>query len=220
MAANPTLEPTMHDRHITLYHAPQTRSHGVLTLLEELAADYALQVLDFGRNEQRGAAYRAINPMGKVPAIRHGDAVVTEQVAIFLYLADLYPEASLAPPIGDALRGPYLRWMAFYGACFEPACMDRALKREAANASSLPYGDFETTLNTVLEPLGKAEYLLGERLCAADFLWGTALGWLVRFGVVPALPVIQGYVERITTRPSAKRAQEIDAELIVVRDAG
>ena len=112
-------------RHVTLFHSPNSRSGSALVLLEELGADYELKVLNLKTGEQRQPAYLAVNPMGKVPAIRHGDAVVTEQVAVYLYLADLYPEAGLAPAIGDPLRGPYLRWMAFYGSSFEPALMDR-----------------------------------------------------------------------------------------------
>src|SRR5262245_65827460 len=96
------------DRRVTLYHAPNTRSGGTRILLEELEADYELHVLDLKRNAHRSPEYLAVNPMGKVPAIRHGDAIVTEQVAIYLYLADLYPETGLAPPIGHPLRGPYL----------------------------------------------------------------------------------------------------------------
>src|SRR5579859_88724 len=99
------------DDTITLFHAPQTRSAGVFTLLEELGAPYELQVLNMKAGEQRRPGYMTINPLGKVPAIRHRGAVVTEQVAIYLYLADLFPEAGLAPAIGDARRGPYLRWM-------------------------------------------------------------------------------------------------------------
>ena len=102
-------------RRFTFFHAPNTRSTGVLTLLEELGCDYDLHVLNLKNGEQRKPEYLAINPMGKVPAIRHGDAVVTEQPAVYLYLADLFPEAGLAPAIGDALRGPYLRWLVFYG---------------------------------------------------------------------------------------------------------
>eukprot|EP01136_Pigoraptor_vietnamica_P020934 Opistho-1_new@70512 len=104
----------MSDRHVTLFHCPQTRSSGALLLLEELQADYRLHVLNMKAGEHRQPAYLAINPMGKVPAVLHGDALVTEQVAIFIYLADLYPEAGLAPALGDPLRGPYLRWMAYY----------------------------------------------------------------------------------------------------------
>src|SRR5262245_14694531 len=116
-------------RQVTLFYLPNTRATGVHILLEELRADYRLHVLDRSREEHHGPEYLAINPMGKVPAITHGDAVVTEQVAIYLYLADLYPEAALAPPIGDPLRGPYLRWTAFYGSCFEPAIVDRSQNR-------------------------------------------------------------------------------------------
>jgi glutathione S-transferase len=164
------------DREITLFHSPQTRSTGALILLEELHADYRLQLLDLrGRQEHLQPAFLAINPMGQVPTIRHGDAVVTEQIAIVLYLADLYPEAGLAPPIGDPLRGPYLRWMAFYGSCFEPAVfepamVDRALKREAAPVATSPYGDFDAVLATLLDQLAQGPYFLGERFTALDLL--------------------------------------------------
>src|SRR4051794_27415672 len=101
-------------RHVTLFHAPNSRSTGTLILLEELSADYDLKLLNMKTGEQRGPAYLAVNPMGKVPAVLHDGALVTEQVAVYLYLADLYPDAKLAPGIGEFLRGPYLRWMAFY----------------------------------------------------------------------------------------------------------
>ena len=200
-------------RHVTLYHSPNTRSTGVLILLEELGADYELHLLDVKSGEQRGAAYLAVNPMGKVPAIRHGDALVTEQAAVFLYLADLYPEAHLAPPIGDPRRGPYLRWMVYYGSSFEPALLDRALKREPAPPSTTPYGDYDTMLKTLTDQLAKGSFLLGETFSAADVLWGTALGWTTRFKLVPDLPVITDYVARVAARPAVARARARDAEL-------
>ena len=200
-------------RHITLYHSPNTRSTGALILLEELGADYALHVLNMKAGEQRHAAYLAVNPMGKVPAIRHGDARVTEQAAVFLYLADLYPEAHLAPPIGDPRRGPYLRWMVYYGSSFEPALLDRALKREPAPPSTTPYGDYDTMLKTLTDQLAKGSFLLGETFSAADVLWGTALGWTTRFKLVPDLPVITDYVARVAARPAVARARARDAEL-------
>src|SRR5215813_9478866 len=94
-------------RKVILYHSPQTRSSGSLILLEELGAPYELHVLNMKAGEQRQPRYLAVNPMGKVPALKHGDALITEQVAIFLYLADLFPDARLAPPLGDPRRGPY-----------------------------------------------------------------------------------------------------------------
>lgn len=205
-------------RHITLFHAPQSRSGGTLTLLHELRADYDLHVLDLKKQEQREPAYLAINPMGKVPAILHDGALVTEQVAVYLYLADLYPEAGLAPAIGDPLRGPYLRWVAYYGSCFEPALIDRALKREPAPPSMCAYSDYDTMLKTLTDQLEKGPYLLGEVFSAADVLWGTALNWTTAFGVVPKLPVIAAYVDRIASRPASAAAKAKDEELLAAQN--
>jgi glutathione S-transferase len=203
-------------RHVTLFHAPQTRSAGTLALLEELGADYELRVLDMKAGEQRQPAYLAINPMGKVPALRHGDAIITEQVAIFLYLADLYADAGLAPQMGDSLRGPYLRWMVFYGTCFEPAVVDRSLNRAPAAASTSPYGEFDTMFATLTDQLEKGPYLLGERFSAADVLWGSALAWTSAFQLIPVLPVVRAYVDRVVSRPAVKRARARDAELAAI----
>ena len=202
---------------VALFHAPNSRSSGVLTLLEELGADFDLQVVNIKASEQLAPAYLAINPMGKVPAVKHGDALITEQVAIFLYLADLYPEAGLAPAISDPLRGPYLRWMVFYGSCFEPALIDRALKREQAPRGMSPYGDYDTTLKTLTDQLASGPWLLGERFTAADVLWGTALTCTTGFKLVPALPVIQSYIDRWNARPSVARVKARDAELAAVQ---
>lgn len=200
-------------RHVTFFHSPNSRSTGTLILLEELTADYELKVLNLKTGEQRQAPYLAINPMGKVPAIRHGGAIVTEQVALYLYLADLYAEAGLAPAIGDALRGPYLRWMAFYGSSYEPALVDRSMKRDSAPPSTSPYGDFDTMFKTLTDQLGKGPYMLGERFTAVDVLWGTALRWTTMFGLVPDLPVTKAYIERVMARTAVARATRIDTEL-------
>jgi glutathione S-transferase len=197
-------------RHITLFHAPNTRSAGARVLLEELEADYALHMVDI---KQRDAAYLAVNPMGKVPAVMHGDALVTEQPAIYTFLADLYADKGLAPALDDPLRGPYLRWMAFYGSSFEPALIDKALKREPAPSSLCPYGDYDTMLETFSAQLRKGPYLLGERFSAVDVLWGTALGWTTAFKLVPELPEIMAYVQRIKARPAAVKAAALDAAL-------
>jgi glutathione S-transferase len=201
------------DRKITLYHAPNTRSTGARILLEELGAPYTLQVVNMKAGEQRQPDYLAVNPMGKVPAVRHGDALITEQVAVFLYLADLFPEAGLAPPLGDKLRGPYLRWLVFYAACFEPAVIDRAAKHEPAPAAMCPYGDYDTMLKTLTDQLAKGKYLLGERFTAADVLWGTGLGWTTMFKLVPELPVIMEYVNRVRSRAATVKVTALDAEL-------
>jgi len=201
------------ERTITLYHSPHTRSSVALNLLEELGVPYELAVLDMKAGEQRKPAYLAVNPMGKVPALKHGDAIITEQVAIFLYLADLFPEAGLAPSLGDPLRGPYLRWMVFYAACFEPAVGDRALKREPGPPSQMGYGNFDSVIDTIDGQLTEGPYLLGERFTAADILWGSGLAWTTMFGLMPERPAIQAYVARFNARPAVARAQAKDAEL-------
>lgn len=182
-------------------------------MLEELGVDYDLHVLNFKKNEQRAEPYTAINPMGKVPAIAYRGELVTEQPAVFLYLADLYADKGLAPALDDPLRGPYLRWMVFYGSCFEPAAVDRAMKREPVPLSTSPYGDWGTMFNTLVAQLERGPYMLGERFTAVDVLWGTALKWMTMFKLVPELPVIVAYVERVTSRPAMQRAAALDEQL-------
>jgi glutathione S-transferase len=201
------------DRHVTLFHAPNTRSAGARVLLEELGADYELHVVNFNKKEQRDTSYLQVNPMGKVPAILHGDALVTEQPAVYTFLADLYADKGLAPALDDPLRGPYLRWMAFYGSSFEPALIDKAMKRDPIDPSLCPYGDYDTMLGTLTAQLRKGPYLLGERFTAVDVLWGTALGWTTAFKLVPELPEIMAYVARVRERPAAVKAAAADAQL-------
>jgi glutathione S-transferase len=203
---------------VTFFHSPQSRSAGTLVLLEELGADYELRVLNLRKGEQRQADYLAVNPMGKVPAIVHDGALVTEQGAVYAYLADLYPEAGITPIIGDPLRGPYLRWLFFYGSSFEPALVDRSLKREPAPPATSPYGDYDTMLKTLTDQLAPGPYLLGDRFTAADVLWGTALRWTTMFKLVPETPAIVGYIARVTARPAFARAAKIDAGLLAAQN--
>ena len=196
-------------RRVTLFHSPQSRSAGALILLEELGADYELRVLNLKQGEQRRPEYLAVNPMGKVPAIVHDGALVSEQGAVYTYLADLYPEAGITPAIGDPLRGPYLRWLFFYGSSFEPA-----------PPSTAPYGDYETMLKTLTDQLAGGPFLLGERFTAADVLWGTALRWTTMFKLVPETPVVTGYIGRVTSRPAFARAARIDADLLAAQSPG
>ncbi|QIG95625.1 MULTISPECIES: glutathione S-transferase family protein [unclassified Bradyrhizobium] len=207
-----TTATTTTDR-VTLYYSPQSRATGTRVLLEELGAPYDLHVLNMKAGEQRKDAYLAINPLGKVPAIRHGGALVTEQVAIFIYLADLFPQAGLTPALNDPRRGPYLRWIAYYGASFEPAVIDHFMKREPAPITQSPYADYDTMLGALEAQLAKGPYLLGEQITAADILWGIALSWTMMFGIVPKRDVFVRYAERITARPALVRISEADDEM-------
>ncbi|OMI02083.1 glutathione S-transferase [Bradyrhizobium brasilense] len=198
---------------VTLYYSPQSRATGTRVLLEELGAPYNLHVLNMKAGEQRKDAYLAINPLGKVPAIRHGDALVTEQVAIFIYLADLFPQAGLTPALNDPRRGPYLRWTAYYGASFEPAVIDHFMKREPAPITQSPYADYDTMLGALESQLAKGPYLLGEEITAADILWGIALSWTMMFGIVPKRDVFVRHAERIAARPAFQRISKADDKM-------
>ncbi len=195
---------------ITLYYSPQSRATGSRILLEELGVPYDLHILNMKAGEQREPAYLAINPLGKAPAIRRGDALVTEQVAIYIYLADLFPEAGLAPAFDDPRRGPYLRWIAYYGSSFEPALIDTFLKRDPAPPEQLSYSDYDTMLSTLEAQLAAGPYLFGEQITAADILWGVALHWTMQFGLVPQSDVFVRYCERITSRPTFRRISADD----------
>jgi glutathione S-transferase len=204
---------------IVFYHSPNTRSSGARLLLEELGAPHEMRVVNMKAGDQRKPAYLAVNPMGKVPAIVHRGQLITEQGAIFIYLADLFPKAGLTPALDDPLRGPYLRWLVYYGSSFEPAVVDRALKREQAPLAMSPYGNFDTMLKTLTDQLAKGPYLLGDRVTAADVLWGSALGWTTAFKIVPEEPVIMDYIKRMTSRPAVARVREADAKLAAEHDA-
>jgi glutathione S-transferase len=207
------------NRKIVFYHAPNSRSGGTFSLLEELHADYELHLVNLKAGESRQPDYRAINPMGKVPAIQHGDVLITEQPAVFMYLADLYAEAGLAPAIDDPPRGAYLRWLVFYGSCFEPALVDRSLNREPAPPSTSPYGTWDDVVNTLQLQLAKGPYMLGERFTAVDVLWGGALHWSTLFKLVPETPQIRAYIDRVITRPAMQRAAARDAEFLAQQAA-
>ncbi|MBZ5710179.1 glutathione S-transferase family protein [Nannocystis pusilla] len=199
---------------ITLFHHPHSRSAGVRVLLEALGAPYEVRFIDFKAGANRTPEFLALNPLGKLPTIRYRGTVVTEQVAIYIYLADLFPAAGLAPAFDDPRRGSYLRWIALYGASFEPAVVDRAMKRPDIDAATSAYGSYDAILQTLVEQLGRGDYLLGERFSAADVLWGSALRWTTSFGIVPELPAIRAYIERVGAHPAFARAAELDAGLI------
>jgi len=198
---------------VAFFHAPHSRSGIVRAMLEELGAPYDLVALNLKTGEQRTPDYLAINPMGKVPAIRHGNVLITEQAAILMYLADLYPEKKFAPSVGDPLRGAYLRWMVFYGSCFEPATVDFAHKREAVPPLQCGYGDYGSVMHVLAEQLEQGPWLLGERFSAADVLWGGALSHGLTSSLVPDWPVFRDYAGRVQARPAVRRAFDLDDAL-------
>jgi glutathione S-transferase len=204
---------------IILYHGAPSRSSTALFMLEEVDAPYELRVLDLQNDEQRQPAYLAVNPMGKVPTIEHAGAVITEVGAICTYLADAFPAAGLAPPVGDPLRGPYLRWMFFQGNCLEPAMIDHAMKREPGRRGMMPYGDYETTVGTLEKVVENGPWFLGERYSAADVYVGSAIAWGLQFKLLPERDAFKRYAERLRQRPAYERAVAIDDKIVASRPA-
>lgn len=190
---------------VTLYYAHPSRAAMTRLLLEELGAPYDLVTLDLKAGDQMKPDYLAVNPMGKVPAIRHRGAVVTETAAIFIYLADAFARAGLAPAPDDAARGPYLRWIVFYAAAFEPAMVDRARKLDPGPRPMSPYGDLASVERAVEAMLTPGPYILGDRFSAADVLWGAALSWMTAFGMAPSSERVKAYIARHGERAAVKK---------------
>lgn len=200
---------------LTLYHASPSRSGVIHWMLEEIGEPYDLHVLNLKSGENRQPEYLAINPMGKVPALKHGDAIVTEVAAIACYLADAFPQAGLNVPVGDPRRGAYLKWLFFAPGVIEPLMMDRAFKREQEPPrSAIGYGDEKTALDVLAKALTPGPFLLGEDFSAADIVVGSILRYAMGFGLIPDHPEFTAYVARFTNRPAFKRAAEKDQEII------
>ncbi len=194
-----------------LYWAPRTRSLRALWLLEESGAPYERVRLDLSTGAHRTQEYRAINPMAKVPALGDGPVVVAESGAICAYVADAYPEAGLAPPIGDPARGRYLQWLFFSPGCIEPAYLTKS-----ANITVRPetagFGDFDRVFDVLDAAVQPGPWLLGERFSAADVLIGADLHFgMDIFKIVPERPALRAYVDRCLARPAFQRAKAIDA---------
>jgi glutathione S-transferase len=200
---------------LVLYHAAPSRSSIVHWMLEELGQPYELQMVSFKKGENRQPAFLAINPMGKVPALKHGDTVITEAAAICTYLADEFPQAGLNIPVGDPRRGTYLKWLFFGPSCFEPAITERAFPRkEPPSRATLGFGDFDTVLDVLAKAAAAASpYLLGNKFTAADVIIGSGLRWGTMFKLLPERPEFKGYLAAIAERPALRRVTEKDAEL-------
>jgi glutathione S-transferase len=199
---------------LTLYHASPSRSSTTLWMLEELGEPYDIKLLKLSEGDQQKPDYLAVNPMGKVPALKHNGTVITEVAAICTYLADAFPQKKLNVPVGDPRRGPYLKWLFFGPSCFEPAVIDRAAPRkEEARRAMLGYGDFQTTMDVIAKAVEKGPWILGDQFTAADVVIGAGVRWGTIFNLVPPRPEFAAYSERIAARAAAQRAEAKDKEL-------
>jgi glutathione S-transferase len=199
---------------LTLYHASPSRSSIVLWMLEEVGQPYDIKLLKLSAGDNLKPDYLALNPMGKVPALKHGDTVITEVAAICTYLADEFPQAKLNIPVGTPKRGVYLKWLFFGPGCMEPAVIDRAAPRkEEARRAMLGYGDFDTTMNVVAKAVARGPWLMGEQFTAADVVIGSNIRWGTIFKLIPERKEFTDYSARIAARPAAQRAEARDKEL-------
>jgi glutathione S-transferase len=204
---------------ITFYTNPMSRGQIVRWMLEEVGEPYETVILDYGTT-MKAPDYLAVNPMGKVPAIRHGDTIVTEGAAICAYLADMFPDKGLAPPPGDRLRGPYYRWMFFGAGPVEQAVTNSYLKWEptAEQQMMVGYGSYGTVLDVLERLVASGPYLLGDNFSALDVYLGSQIAWGIAFGTMEKRPGFEDYVARISARPAYQKAKEIDNALMPKRE--
>jgi len=198
---------------LVFYTNPMSRGRIVRWMLEEIGQPYRTEILTY-ETGMKDAAYLAVNPMGKVPAIKHGDTVVTEGAAICAYLADAFPDAGLAPPLAD--RGAYYRWLFFAAGPVEAAVTARnfGFEPKAEQQRMAGFGCMADVVNALEGAVTAGDYIAGPSFSAADVYVGSQIGWGMQFGSIERRPAFEAYWQRISNRPAAARAREIDDALI------
>ena len=194
---------------LKLYHSPQTRSSRMVWLLEEIGAPYEIEYLDIRAEGGAPESYRAIHPLKKVPALQHDGEIVTESAAICLYLSDAFPDAGLGPCAGEAGRGAYLSWLAYYAGVVEPALMVKAVGATGFSPLSAAWGDPELMIKRLEDTLAAGPYVLGERFTTVDILIGSTFQWAGR--LLPKTEAVEAYKARIMGRPAFRRSLAKDA---------
>jgi glutathione S-transferase len=199
---------------LVFYTHPLSRGRIVRWMLEEVGRPYRTEALEYGTT-MKAPEYLAINPMGKVPAIRHGDMVVTECAAICAYLADAFPDANLAPSPGDKQRGAYYRWMFFAAGPVEAAVTNKALNVTVPEGRErmAGYGSFANTMDALESAVSRSDYLAGDRFTAADVYVGAQVGSGMMFGMIEKRPAFEAYWNRLSQRPAWLRAKELDESM-------
>ncbi len=201
---------------LVFYTNPQSRGQIIRWLLEELGAPYETVILDYGTT-MKAPDYLAINPMGKVPAIRHKGQVVTECAAICAYLADAFPESGLLP--APQHRGRYFRWMFFAAGPLEAIFTAKAIGWEvpADKQAMAGFGSFDLAIDTIESAVKGSTFIAGDSFSAADVYVSSLLDFMLRFGLLAPRPAFDAYLEPLRQRPAYIRAKEIDAALIAAK---
>jgi glutathione S-transferase len=196
---------------LTLYHAPQSRSSRIIWLLEELGLDYELKIVTIPRQDGGGQPDETNpNPDKKVPALAHDGVLITESIAIVLYLTDLFPEAGIGPKIGEAQRGPYLTWLAYYAGVMEPLIVSGFAGFGDHPAVKATWRDRATMDGRLIGALKQNSYLLGGNFTGADLIIASIGLWMR--SALPADPVVEDYLQRCYARPAYKRATAKDSQ--------
>lgn len=194
---------------LVFYSNPMSRGRIAHWMLEEVGQPYRTVYLEYGA-EMKAADYRAINPMGKVPAIVHRGQTVTECAAICAYLADAFPESGLAPALDQ--RSDYYRWLFFAAGPMEAAITNSALKVEVPKerVATVGYGCLGDVLDAIENAVSGREFIAGDRFSAADVYVGSQIGWGLQFGTIEKRPAFEQYWARLAARPALARANELD----------
>jgi glutathione S-transferase len=206
---------SMNQDSLVFYTNPRSRGRIARWMLEEVGVPYRTEVVQFGPS-MKSAEYLSVNPMGKVPAIVHNGSVVTEVAAICAYLADVFPEAHLAPRPSE--RADYYRWLFFAAGPLEAAVTNKALMVEvpADKQGMVGYGTLELVIETLAKAVSRNHFISGDEFSAADVYVGSHVNWGMQFGTLPRHPDLVSYSERIGTRKAYKRANELDDQLVAL----
>lgn len=200
---------------LVFYTNPQSRGRIAHWMLEEIGLPYDTVWLEFGPG-MKGGEYLSVNPMGKVPALRHGSVLVTETAAICAYLADRFPEKNLIPPLNHPGRATYFRWMFFAAGPLEMAVTAKALAWQVPEGKSgfVGFGSYGETINALEKALTPGPCICGEQFTAADVYVGSQLGWGMMFGTIEKCPLFEAYVGRLNARPAARQASRINEDYL------
>ena len=195
---------------------PMSRARTVRWMLEECAAAYEAVPLEYDTS-MKAPAFLALNPMGKVPALQHGETVITETAAILAYLADIFPERQLAPTTGSAERGSYYRWLFFVAGPIEAIYTAQSegwlAQQTPQQARAAGYGRMEDVIRTLQQAVQGKSYVCGTHFTAADLYLASFLAWACQCGELPQLPEFERYYRPLLNRPAALRAKQIDDNL-------
>lgn len=201
---------------IVLHYHPFSRAANVVWMLEEIGVPYELRFVDLMGGAHKQPEILKLNPMGKLPILEDGDALVTESAAIAIYLGDRYSSGNLAPKLDDPKRGTYLRWSFFSPSVVEPGLMAKAAKWEF-RASAAGWGNYDDMIAAMTFAIAGRDYILGSQFSMADCVFGGLITFMLQFKMLEATPVFTAYSERCKSRPANQRAQEINGRVIEER---